>query len=250
VAVKFTREQIVALSAVLVRQAGGYLRNPVRQPFVTCEVCTTPSPGYIRCFQCNAHKSAGHLADAVAALTYAAPRSQSGYLMRGYKASPPVQEHVAIVAVMSILGLTLHEDCAGAVVGKPVTHWATVPSLPAKPGIHPLRQLVSQVASGEMTQIRASAEPKHYRGLDAANFEADPLPAGSHVLLMDDTWATGGHAQSAALALRSAGAEKVSILVIARWIKPEFGDNEAFIRERLTVDYDPLLCPWTGAGCP
>jgi adenine/guanine phosphoribosyltransferase-like PRPP-binding protein len=72
----------------------------------------------------------------------------------------------------------------------------------------------------------------------------------SHVLLIDDTWATGGHAQSAVLALRKAGAAQVSVLVVARWLKEDYGDNKRFIAELANRDYDPSICPWTGGQCP
>jgi hypothetical protein len=65
-----------------------------------------------------------------------------------------------------------------------------------------------------------------------------------------DTWATGGHVQSAVLALREAGAARVSVLVVARWLKEDYGDNKSFIGELADRDYDPRTCPWTGAGCP
>jgi orotate phosphoribosyltransferase len=70
------------------------------------------------------------------------------------------------------------------------------------------------------------------------------------VLLIDDTWTTGGHAQSAVLALRKAGATRVSVLVVARWLKEDYGDNKKFIAELANRDYDPDICPWTGAACP
>ena len=70
------------------------------------------------------------------------------------------------------------------------------------------------------------------------------------MLLLDDTWATGGHAQSAVLGLRAAGAAHVSLLVVARWIKADFGDNAAFLRGLADRDYDPEVCPWTGSDCP
>jgi len=66
---------------------------------------------------------------------------------------------------------------------------------------------------------------------------------------MDDTWTSGGHAQSAALALRGAGAARVSLLVIARWISPKYGDNAEFLRKLSKSDYNPELCPWTGSQC-
>jgi adenine/guanine phosphoribosyltransferase-like PRPP-binding protein len=76
------------------------------------------------------------------------------------------------------------------------------------------------------------------------------LPQGSHVLLIDDTWASGGHAQSAVLALRAAGASRVSVLVVARWLKEDYGENKQFIVDLANCDYNPLICPWTGTDCP
>jgi uncharacterized protein with von Willebrand factor type A (vWA) domain len=88
------------------------------------------------------------------------------------------------------------------------------------------------------------------RGVDPRHFRAAPLPEGAHVLLVDDTWARGGHARSAVLALRAAGAARVSVLVAARWINEDFGGNAAFLRGLADRDYDPAICPWTGDGCP
>jgi hypothetical protein len=131
-----------------------------------------------------------------------------------------------------------------------VTHWATVPSLPAQPGEHPLHAIVSRLAPGCEVTLAAAGEVDYPRDLDPGHFRAPPLPAGAHVLLVDDTWARGGHAQSAVLALRAAGAARVSVLVAARWINEDFGGNAAFIRGLAARDYDPAICPWTGAACP
>jgi phosphoribosylpyrophosphate synthetase len=88
------------------------------------------------------------------------------------------------------------------------------------------------------------------REISRTHFSAVGLPRGAHVLLVDDTWASGGHAQSAALALREAGAARVSVLVVARWLKHDFAHNETFVRELASREYDPLLCPWTRGQCP
>lgn len=86
-----------------------------------------------------------------------------------------------------------------------------------------------------------------------------PVPEGAHVLLIDDTWTSGGHAQSAALAARAEGAAHVSVLVVARWIEPSWVllldgerkvDPETYLRGLSPGDYDPLVCPWTGGVCP
>jgi hypothetical protein len=246
------QETLTRLSAALVSRAGGYLRNPVRQGSVTCVVCATPVDGFKLCYTCSTHRTRAGLADATAFLTYAVAGQQSGYVMRGYKARPqPVKEHATIVALMLVLALSIHERCPGTLAGKPVTHWATVPSLPAKPGEHPIHQMLSSITPGNEVRLTAADCCQHPRDVSPDHFSvATQLSPDSHVLLVDDTWTSGGHAQSAVLALRAAGAARVSVLVIARWVKEEFGDNAKFLRSLASLDYDPKLCPWTGGACP
>src|ERR1022692_1748288 len=189
------QEAVARLSAALVTRAGGYLRNPVRR-------ITSPAPsarGYMHCAPCNDHpRSYGGLPDAVAFLTYAVAGQQSGYVMRGYKAQRPVNEHVAIVVMLILLALSMHTQCPGALASAPVTHWATVPSLPTKLGEHPLHRILSHAALGAEVHLAPAANVQHPREVSPEHFSADyRLPTGSHVLLIDDTWAGGGHAQSA-----------------------------------------------------
>lgn len=254
-----SREPVARLSAALVARAGGYLRNPVRQDRVTCAVCTTPVEGHRRCFQCEQHRRYEGVADVTGFMTYAVGGQQSGYVMRGYKAPRPLDEHRAIVTLLALLALSRHGSCPEALGGDRVTYWATVPSLPAKPGEHPFHGIIHGLISGgevPLASARAvalTAVPKvHYpRGVSPDHFQTSSrLARGSHVLLMDDTWTGGGHAQSAALALRKAGAARVSLLVIARWIKEDFGNNAQFLGAIADHDYDSETCPWTGGGCP
>jgi hypothetical protein len=259
---------VARLSAALVAGAGGYLHNPVRQELRTCAVCATPVTGFRLCFQCQRRRGRAGLADATGFLAYAVAGRQSGYMMAGYKGRPPIPEHRTIVTLLVLLGLARHAGCAADAGGAgqagsagqaggagrasvPVTHWATVPSLPARPGEHPLHAIVSRLAPGGEAVLTAADEVEYSRDLDPGHFRvAAPLPADAHVLLVDDTWARGGHAQSAALALRAAGAARISVLVAARWINEEFGSNAAFLRGLSGHDYDPAICPWTGAACP
>jgi adenine/guanine phosphoribosyltransferase-like PRPP-binding protein len=73
---------------------------------------------------------------------------------------------------------------------------------------------------------------------------------GQHVLILDDVWTTGSNAQSAALAVRRAGAAAVSVLVVGRWLSPDRRGMADFIATRLHRDYDPDICPVTGGDCP
>lgn len=246
--------QFAEVRDALIALGGGYLRNPIREDRVTCSVCTTPAAGYVMCHACHAHNSAapGRLADTVAPLTYAVAQRQSGYVMRGYKAQPPVQEHVSVVTLLIFMGIALHSRCAGTLVGAPITHWATVPSLPRKPGEHPLGTLLRSFAlPWPEATLTAAERVSDARALSDQHFGVDrPLPPASSVLLIDDTWTTGGHAQSAVMALRASGASHVSVMVAARWLVPSFGDTSQFLRQRANTDYNVLLCPWTGRDCP
>jgi hypothetical protein len=136
--------------------AGGYLRNPVRARHVTCVDCLTPVDGYEMCFACNSHHAREGLADAIAFLTYAIAGQKSGHVMRGYKAPQPVTEHQQVVALLLLVALENHIRCGETLAGLPVTHWAVVPSLPAKPSAHPLRSLVAGRANGAEVPLTAA----------------------------------------------------------------------------------------------
>src|SRR5438309_1802020 len=53
---------------------------------------------------------------------------------------------------------------------------------------------------------------------------------GEAVLLVDDTWTTGANLQSAAAALKVAGAGPVAAIVIGRHLNREWGNNDQRIR--------------------
>ena len=230
---------------------GGYLRNPVRARRVTCADCATPVDGYDKCFPCKSHHSESGTADATAFLTYAVASQKSGLVMRGYKARPPVAEHRQVVGLLLLVALEGHTQCIETLAESAVTHWAVVPSLPAKPWVHPLRGLVAGRVKGSEVPLVAAPSVLQPRTVNADHFMCTVrIPPEAHVLLIDDTWTTGGHAQSAALALRKAGATWVSALVVARWLKENYGDNKRFIADLATRDFDPSICPWTSGRCP
>lgn len=50
-----------------------------------------------------------------------------------------------------------------------------------------------------------------------------PLP--QHAVVVDDSWVTGSNAQGLAAALKVAGVPQVSILAVARVMRPDYGPN-------------------------
>lgn len=250
--------RIAALRDQIVAAAGGYFRNLVIDG--TCSRCYMPVDAVRLCARCRQDGAAIGLPDVRGFMTYAShdePIQQSGRIMRGYKAVVyPSASAVRTVTLLATLALQGHRTCPGRLVGNHPTAWAMVPSLPAKePRQHPLARILRLLARPNSVEIvlRGTDLPAVPRSLSAANFTVQSwMPDGAHVLLIDDTWASGGHAQSASLALRAVGASHVSLLVLARWLTIGWeATSPAWMRTNLTgPDYNPDICPWTQDCCP
>ena len=240
----------------LVEQLGSaYLSTPIRESMTTCRVCLTASPGQEMCDPCQRQyfTFGDRLADQTAFVIYARAAHQTGRIMYGYKESAPAEEHVRMVQLLFASALLGHRDCPARLAGVEVTHWCVVPSLKGRAGPHPVESAVwpflSQSLSKITLQVQTTQEPRRVR---VDRFASDvELGAGAHVLVLDDTWTTGGHAQSAALSVRAAGAGVISVLVLARWLDPNWDATKHLIEKRLNkTPPDLRVCPWTGGACP
>lgn len=249
-------DPVAANEQLLVRQAGGYLRNVIREAFATCSVCGTPVDGYERCYRCHLAANTFGIAELVAALAYGIERTQSGVLLRHYKddvSAEARQQHSRVIFRLLYLGLELHQRCIERRIGQAVTSRVTVPSLKGRVGVHPFTAMARAMkAVDDSLALVPAAAATNKRIIDGSQFDIVPKRSlkGQHVLVLDDTWATGSRAQSAALALRDAGAEHVSVMVLGRWLSQTYGNNAEFIRTRLRRDYNPRICPVTGGDCP
>lgn len=254
-----TDQRVAKIKRALVATAGGYLRNPGGPG--TCTRCYTPTIAGPMCPDCRYAAAIQGGPDLLGFMSYAGyldPITQSGHMMRGYKSqSIPQATHWQTVALMSALALIGHVSCPGQLVGMPINAWATVPSLPPKPAmpVHPLHDIVQQLARPGASEVRlqAAVGVTAPRGINRDHFTvSDGATPGQHVLLIDDTWTSGGHAMSAALALRAAGAAHVSVLVLARWLSIGWeATTVAWAKQRLVApDFQPDICPWTQASCP
>ncbi|SNS54656.1 hypothetical protein SAMN05421642_103231 [Rhodococcoides kyotonense] len=241
--------------AELVERAGGYLRNTVRDER-TCSTCTTlVYDGYAECYPC-AHTPSGRL-DLVAPLVYGIEGTQSATLLRHYKDSPSAatrQRLTRVVRSLLFTGLVAHEACIAHVVGQPVSMRLAIPSLSNRPGDHPFVTMAADMRATRRdgAQLVAASTATKERIVSGRQFELRPAGksvTGHHVLLLDDTWTMGSRAQSASLTLRSAGASRVSVMVVGRWLKGGYRDGAAFIRS-LSSDFNPTCCPATGGACP
>lgn len=243
---------------LLIVTAGGYLRNIIREPEVTCATCATPVDGYTRCIKCQQDAGIAGLADLVVPLAYVLARSQSGLMLRQYKDDPSAEVRSAQAQVISrllYLGIVRHQRCVEAVIGRPVDRRLAIPGSPTRSGVHPFIAMTTAMNAVEPSpQIMPRTDtPLGDREVTAARFAISPPSTrfdGQHVMVLDDTWTTGSRTQSAAILLREHGAAHVTVMTVARWIEPTWGINPTFIRTRLTTDFDPGRCPVTGTSCP
>jgi hypothetical protein len=260
-------EQIAGLH----REIAGVMANPLRIAGVTCQICTRDiEPGYTVCWQCNSTRSR-HLisgqpgfpryrtADLVVPLTYMIKREQAYFDMFEYKDQhlPSGAARRRLSILTTLFGI-YHASCLDRAAGVPVTSLAVVPSLQGRIGQHPL-DVISGLLPSHWARI-----PLH-PGLDLPadrNSRRDPNPSfyrcdadltGHHVVLFDDTWVSGGHAQGAAVCVRNAGAGRATVLVLARMLEPSYSDTAAAFVKTNNLPlrpYELTICPVTGGQCP
>lgn len=211
------------------------LCQPLPKGLGRCEVCRGPAqPPYPRCFHCDLHwrSGAGLLADAVIPISYSIPGTAHARMLRLYK-TQAFYRHEACVALRRLLLVFLHDHgrClwASAGIAAP-SHVAVVPSGCARIGVHPLRALIEPYLALPWAALAAHAgEPVQAREFNTGRYRAvAPLP-GARVLLLDDTWASGSSAQSAAAALRLAGASSIVTLILGRHLNPAHPLSASFV---------------------
>ena len=209
-----------------------------------CAVCWTSVPPDFRlCFQCNAARNGFRqgLADIVVPVALAVKREQLAHELWHYKydVDPSVRSRLTTrlgAVLWRFLGQ--HEKHIAEAVGVPefgiVT---TVPGTRQREGNHPLERIVGTLVGQTKDRYepllalgQGGAAPSH--SLAADRYVATrPLPGEVSVLVVDDTWTTGGNAQSAALALQAAGATKVAVVVIGRHFDRSFRDCETYYQQ-------------------
>lgn len=237
------------------RLIGSQLHRVVRQPGVTCGVCTAPVDGHRVCWRCRTHREHAGQADLVVPLIYAIGGTPSGSILLGYKNHPVRSVRDAYGAVIEMLlreAVTAHERCIGVAVGAPVAVRVVVPSLTSRPGTHPMMRIARSSGVETHDDLTPSLDARCDRVVRSDKFcvRGRDAFAGRHVLLIDDVWTTGSNAQSASLTLRRAGASAVSVLTVGRWLNPDHPPTALFIQNRLTGGERAAVCPATGSNCP
>jgi hypothetical protein len=154
----------------------------------------------------------------------------------GYKESPVGEaRHRYAPMVRGLLNafLAAHTPCVAAAAGGPIGLVVPVPST-ARPdgsplaGVDGLAEDVGRRLNGvrwSPSALRRGDAPVGHMRPDAGAFTVTPETrlevAGGRCLLLDDTYVSGARAQSAAAALRRAGAVGVVIVALGRVLRPD-----------------------------
>jgi hypothetical protein len=219
--------------------------RPASSPAADCEVCRGPvRPGFARCYQCDRHAWPGSalLADAVVPISYAIKGTPFADDLWRYKSAPTaVSARVSVLALL-VAFLTDHGSCVWQRAGMPAPdRLAVVPTGAGRPGPHPLLRLVRPYL--RLPGCSLALRPgRQGRDLDLDRFQVLARPAGASVLLLDDTWVSGASAQSAAAALKLAGARHVAVIVLGRHVNPDDAASAPLLAGLAAARYDPSAC--------
>jgi predicted amidophosphoribosyltransferase len=211
-----------------------------------CDVCFNFTDGYARCYAC-AHGETR--LDTVAPISYSVAREQLHHALARYKRLTGEMARRLSVELAAVLWryLAAHERCVARATGTDAFGLVTtVPSSDSqRDGHHPLRWIVGEVAGPTRVRherlLRRAPVSVHAREFNPQKYEAIRRLAGQSVLLIDDTWTTGANAQSAAAALKSAGAGPVAAVVIGRHLNREWHENDRRLRG-ITRPFDWERC--------
>lgn len=192
-----------------------------------CRVCWGfIDPDYDTCYKCGFQPNC---LDAMAPITYSEHLGQIHLALRNYKdgGSKAIRRHDAVrLAAILWRFLRDHEACVARAAATDGFDLVTfVPSSSPERDKHSALAELTGWIEPIKSRLHRTLEPTgevEGREYAANRFKPTVDLSGSSVLLLDDTWATGGHAQSAAYALAAAGAQKVALVVIGRHVRPEY----------------------------
>jgi hypothetical protein len=229
---------------------GNFLLGPRHGPGV-CEVCFNLTDGYHRCYACARSQQ---WLDTVAPISYSIAHEQLHHALAGYKRLPAAVAHRFEIELAAVLWrhLSAHERCLAAAAG--VSGFPLVTTVPSgareRDNAHPLHRIVGHLVAPTRDRferlLHRSDAVVTPRVVSELKFIAIRELHREPVLLIDDTWTSGASAQSAAAALKAAGAGTVAAVVIGRHLNRDWHRNDERLH-RLGRPFDWDVCVYEAA---
>jgi predicted amidophosphoribosyltransferase len=213
-----------------------------------CGTCFNLTAGFAECYACT--RSEHHL-DVVAPISYSVSHEQLHHALAAYKRVNGEVGHRLAMQLAAVLWryLRAHEQCVARAAQAPAFDLvATVPSGdPERDDRHPLRRIVAELVGPTRKRherlLRRTETPVDAHQYSPDKYAAMRALAGESVLLIDDTWTTGANAQSAASALKGAGAGAVAAVVIGRHLNRDWRENDRRLRG-ISQPFDWTRCAY------
>jgi predicted amidophosphoribosyltransferase len=218
-----------------------------------CRVCWGfIDPDYETCYKCG-HQPAN--LDVMVPITYSEHLGQIHLALRNYKDanSTSIRRHDAIrLAAILWRFLREHESCVARAAGVDGFDLVTIvpsssPERDKQSAFAGLTSWVGPIKSRLKRTLKPTGKVEG-RDFDPNRFKSIADLSGKSVLLLDDTWTSGGHAQSAPHALTGAGAQKVALAVIGRHVRRDYepvrgsGETCGDILDALPSEFDWAAC--------
>jgi hypothetical protein len=247
------------MTTVVRRDLTGIAESPLWVPGVSCITCAHPGVSGTHCTACGEHdlirRSLGGFADRVVPLTYAWWGTQIWNDVYNYKKSDRDLATPGLIRLQKLgwWGSVLHQGCIEGLGPAGSSHaLVTVPSSAGRVGVHPLESIAGLLPEG---WERLGAHPHLPVGRKysptAFAFDQPARVQGKHVIVFDDTWATGARAQSLATAAKYVGASSVTVLVLANHLKPSaWAPLADFRKQNPSLPWGVNICPVSGGACP
>ena len=223
-----------------------YPPEPAGTPGI-CPVCRGPArAGFARCYRCGGHDlllGPDLLADAVVPISYAVKGTAFAADLWRYKSWPaPSAAARASLQVLLLAFLRDHGGCVWRHAGMaPPGRLAVVPTGCGRPGPHPLLELTAPYLRLPVTRL-VIRPGEQGRDPNPDRYESERSGPGATVLLLDDSWVSGASAQSAAAALKRAGAGRVAVVVLGRHLDPADRLGGPLAARLVPAAYDPAEC--------
>lgn len=206
----------------------------------TCSLCRVPTPvgpqgtPYERCYSCRRKFSS--VLDGFVPICYSLQNGLEGLLWRAKNESADAWLRLPLGALLWTF-LKQHRRCIENFYGGDFDLLVAMPSHSStRGGISHLDAVISRVrdfaeewSRSALVKNDASKAGSRREQIIPGLFTASPIVRGKRVLLLDDTFTTGGSLASAAYALKQGGAVSVIGLTFGRQLKAEWRDSKDFV---------------------